>query len=94
MAFKVVVWFLSRCENLGSAGVLSLLHELELEHWLHRRTCINIISAPASASAMAAACPIPLVPPVTRAVWPSREKSLAVADDIVRVWSVEHFHLT
>ena len=44
-----------------------------------RYTCIRIISAPASANAIAAACPIPLVPPVTRAVWPSNENILAVA---------------
>jgi hypothetical protein len=42
-------------------------------------TCIKIISAPASARAMAAACPMPLVPPVTRAVCPSKENILAVS---------------
>jgi hypothetical protein len=36
-------------------------------------TCIKIISAPHSANAIAASCPIPLVPPVIKAVCPSRE---------------------
>jgi len=36
-------------------------------------TCIKMISAPHSASASAAAWPIPLVPPVITAVCPSRE---------------------
>lgn len=39
------------------------------------RTCTRRMSAPASASAIAIACPIPRVPPVTRAVCPSRENS-------------------
>ena len=34
-----------------------------------------MISAPASANAIAIACPMPLVPPVTNAVWPSSENS-------------------
>jgi hypothetical protein len=38
------------------------------------------MSAPASARARAIACPIPLVPPVTRAVWPAREKSSWTVD--------------
>ena len=42
-------------------------------------TCIKIISAPASARAIAAACPIPLVAPVTKAVCPSKENILAVS---------------
>ena len=42
-------------------------------------TCIKIISAPASARAMAAACPMPLVPPVTKAVCPSKENIFAVS---------------
>lgn len=42
-------------------------------------TCIKSMSAPASARAIAAAWPIPLVPPVTRAVCPSKENNLAVA---------------
>jgi hypothetical protein len=33
------------------------------------------MSAPASARAMAMDWPMPRVPPVTRAVWPDREKS-------------------
>ena len=37
------------------------------------QTWIRMMSAPASASAIATACPMPLVPPVTRAVCPSRE---------------------
>lgn len=43
-------------------------------------TCIKIISAPHSAKATAAACPIPLVPPVTSAVCPSRENIAIVAE--------------
>lgn len=35
---------------------------------------MRIISAPASARPMATAAPMPLVPPVTRAVSPCREK--------------------
>ena len=48
------------------------------------------MSAPASARAMAIDWPMPRVPPVTRAVWPSSEKScctdvmLAVLVDVVR----------
>lgn len=38
-------------------------------------TCTRSTSAPASANAIAIAWPIPRVPPVTRAVFPSREKS-------------------
>ena len=38
-------------------------------------TCTRRMSAPASARAMAIAWPIPRVPPVTRTVWPEREKS-------------------
>lgn len=38
-----------------------------------------MMSAPASANAIAAAWPIPLVPPVTNAVCPSRENIFAVA---------------
>ena len=49
-------------------------------------TCIRTISAPASARAMAAAWPIPLVPPVTRAVCPSRENIWAVADAMLCIW--------
>lgn len=37
-----------------------------------------MMSAPASARATAIACPIPRVPPVTRAVWPSSEKSCGI----------------
>ena len=47
-------------------------------HW-ERYTCIRMISAPASASAIAAAWPIPRVPPVIKAVCPSRENIAAVA---------------
>ena len=36
-------------------------------------TCIRMISAPASARAMAMAAPMPRVPPVTTAVLPSKE---------------------
>lgn len=41
-------------------------------------TCTRSKSAPASARAMAMAWPMPRVPPVRRAVWPSREKRLLV----------------
>ena len=41
-------------------------------------TWTSKISAPASASAKAMACPIPLVPPVTRAVWPSSENNCCI----------------
>lgn len=44
-----------------------------------RRTWTRIRSAPASARAMATAWPMPRVPPVTTAVWPSRENRLGVA---------------
>jgi hypothetical protein len=43
------------------------------------------MSAPASARARDMAWPIPLVPPVTRAVWPSREKSCWI-DVMVSCW--------
>ena len=42
-----------------------------------------MISAPASARAIAAAWPIPLVPPVTRAVCPSNENNFSIAEDIL-----------
>lgn len=42
-------------------------------------TCIKITSAPHSAREMATAWPIPLVPPVITAVWPSRENIAIVA---------------
>jgi hypothetical protein len=51
-------------------------------------TCTRRMSAPASASARDMACPIPRVPPVTRAVWPSREKSCCT-DVIVSCWVTE-----
>ena len=41
-------------------------------------TWTSKMSAPASASAIAMACPIPLVPPVTRAVWPSSENNCCI----------------
>jgi hypothetical protein len=50
------------------------------------------MSAPASARAMAIEAPMPRVPPVTRAVWPSREKSCWVAFMVVVVvvdWLLE-----
>lgn len=46
---------------------------------LTRSTCTRMRSAPASARAMAMAWPMPRVPPVRRAVCPSREKSALVA---------------
>lgn len=49
------------------------------------RTWTRIRSAPASARAMATAWPMPRVPPVTTAVWPSRENRLGVA--ILANWS-------
>lgn len=64
MAFRVVVEDSSRYDRLecglGGGGV-------GVSTWTRR------MSAPASARARATACPIPLVPPVIRAVWPSRE---------------------
>ena len=48
-------------------------------------TWINTTSAPASAKAKAIACPMPLVPPVTTAVWPLREKSELTVADIVAI---------
>jgi hypothetical protein len=47
------------------------------------------MSAPASARAMAIEAPMPRVPPVTRAVWPSREKSCWVAFMVVVVVVVD-----
>ena len=41
-------------------------------------TWTSRISAPASARAIAMACPMPLVPPVTNAVFPSRENNCNV----------------
>lgn len=49
------------------------------------RTWTRIRSAPASARATATAWPMPRVPPVTTAVWPSRENRLGVA--ILVNWS-------
>jgi hypothetical protein len=46
-------------------------------------TWIKRMSAPASARAIATAWPMPLVPPVMRAVCPSREKRALVAGDMV-----------
>ena len=47
-------------------------------------TCIKIIFAPHSANAIATAWPMPLVPPVTTAVWPSRE-NIANAEELAIV---------
>lgn len=56
---------------------------IDSQSWSHNCKCLwgkhswmRTISAPASASAMAIWTPIPLVPPVTRAVLPSRENIL------------------
>jgi hypothetical protein len=43
-------------------------------------TCIKMMSAPHSARETATACPIPLVPPVITAVWPSSEKLAIVVE--------------
>lgn len=50
-------------------------------------TWIRMISAPASASAVAAARPIPLVAPVINAVCPSKENIFAVAVPIFAIES-------
>ena len=46
-------------------------------------TCIKIISAPHSARDTATACPMPLVPPVITAVWPSSENEAIVAESVI-----------
>ena len=46
-------------------------------------TCTRMMSAPASANAIAIAAPMPLVPPVTRATRPSREKMRGIDRAIV-----------
>ncbi len=48
---------------------------MRFSYW---RTWTKIMSAPASASPMATACPIPRVPPVTRAVSPLSENKLSI----------------
>ena len=61
-----------------------MLREVE-EDGTNGRTWTRRISAPASASAIATAWPIPRVAPVMRAVWPSRENifwTLVVVDVI------------
>lgn len=52
------------------------------------RTWIKTISAPASARAMAIACPIPLVPPVTIATLPLNENNDKTGADMVQCFSV------
>lgn len=47
--------------------------------------CINMMSAPASARAVAIAAPIPLVPPVTTAVLPSSENIFGYDSAIVNI---------
>jgi hypothetical protein len=69
MADEVVVFVVSRWGLRVSQWIEVRWGEREKGTWTRR------ISAPASASAMAIAWPIPRVPPVTRAVWPDREKS-------------------
>ena len=56
----------------GISIVSTNLRKLKVFVEVHH-TCIRIISAPNSANAVALAWPMPLVPPVTTAVWPSRE---------------------
>lgn len=46
-------------------------------------TWTKMMSAPASARAIATAWPMPLVAPVMRAVCPSSEKRALVADDMI-----------
>ena len=50
-------------------------------------TWMRMISAPASAIAIAIACPIPRVPPVTTAFFPESEKSFMVASMVLVWWS-------
>lgn len=51
-----------------------LVSDYRMDGWEREDyTCIKMTSAPHSARAIAAACPIPLVPPVIKAVCPSRE---------------------
>lgn len=54
---------------------------------IEEHTWINTTSAPASAKAKAIACPMPLVPPVTTAVWPLSEKRELIVADIVAITS-------
>lgn len=53
-------------------------------------TWTSIISAPASARATAIACPIPLVPPVTRAVFPWSENSEDIGVEAAIVLTLEY----
>lgn len=63
----------------GFFCLLIRLIALGIDQWMFRGvdsvkcTWTRRISAPASARAIAIDCPMPLVPPVTRAVWPSSE---------------------
>lgn len=55
--------------GIGQLGAGTLKEMCVVFTWTRR------ILAPASARAIAIACPIPRVPPVTKAVWPSRLNS-------------------
>ncbi len=66
-------------ELLASGQEMSLLIAA-MEEETRKYTCIKITSAPHSARETATACPIPLVPPVIIAVWPSRENIAIVAE--------------
>ena len=76
---QLLLGFLLPYDRAGTSIVSTNLRKLKVLIEVHH-TCIRIISAPHSANAMAAAWPMPLVPPVTTAVWPSREN---IANDEV-----------
>lgn len=88
IACSVAVLVRSRCGQFHLA--LAIFCQLRMLKcvWKYICTWIKMISAPHSASATAAACPIPLVPPVTSAVWPSRENMFRVAEVMLFLFSV------
>jgi hypothetical protein len=47
---------------------------------------MSMMSAPASANAIAMACPIPRVPPVTTAVLPTSENSFSNDSILLSLW--------
>ena len=85
--FAAKLLYLFVCCFVASISLIgSEISKLKIQAW-EKAVCtwMRMISAPASAIAIAIACPIPRVPPVTTAVFPESEKSFMVAS-MVLVW--------
>ena len=79
LLYLLVCCFVAFISLVGSE-----ISKLKIQAWEKTvGTWIRTMSAPASAIAIAIACPIPRVPPVTTAVFPESEKSFIVASMVL-----------